>query len=103
MDANKKAKLEQNGWKVGDTAEFLQLAPEESALVEIRLALSRQLKSRRSAKMTQAELAQKIGSSQPRVAMAERGSRAVSLDLMVRALVATGATSQDIARAIAGR
>jgi hypothetical protein len=45
MDANKKAKLEQNGWKIGDASEFLQLTPEESALVEIRLALSRQLKS----------------------------------------------------------
>ena len=49
------------GWRVGDAAEFLQLTEEESALVDIRLALSRCLKQRREAQMTQADLAAKIG------------------------------------------
>jgi transcriptional regulator with XRE-family HTH domain len=51
--------------------------------------------------MTQAELAQRIQSSQPRVAMAENGSKSVSLDLLMRALLATGATPKDIGQAIA--
>ena len=35
------------GWKDGTVAEFLELTPEESALIEIKLALSRKLRERR--------------------------------------------------------
>jgi Helix-turn-helix. len=42
-------------------------------LVEIQLVLSRNLKERRQKLMTQAELAEKIHSSQPRIAKAEMG------------------------------
>lgn len=101
MDKAKQKRLIAKGWRVGDAAEFLQLTEEESALVDIRLALSRRLKQRREAQMTQADLAAKIGSSQPRIAMAENGSRSVSIDLLVRALIATGATPKDIGTAIA--
>jgi len=103
MDKAKRERLMRKGWRAGDASDFLQLSPEEAAIVEIRAALSSQLKHRRTAKMTQAELAQRIGSSQPRVAMAENGAKSVSLDLLMRALIATGATSLDIGRAIAGR
>ena len=54
-----------------------------------------------AAKMTQAELARRLQSSQPRVAKAERGDRSVSMDLLVRALLATGATPREIAKEIA--
>jgi hypothetical protein len=40
MDAMKKKRLEENGWKVGSIAEFLDLTVEETTLVEITLALS---------------------------------------------------------------
>jgi hypothetical protein len=36
------------------------------------------------------------------VAHAERGARSVSMDLLVRALLAAGATPKDIGRTIAG-
>lgn len=101
MDAKKRRHLEQAGWRVGDAADFLELTPEEAALVEIKAALSQDLQRRRQAKMTQAELAQRIGSSQPRVAHAERGAKSVSMDLLVRAMLATGATPRDIGRTIA--
>jgi DNA-binding XRE family transcriptional regulator len=103
MNEAKREQLTRKGWRVGDASEFLQLSPEEAAIVEIRAALSNQLKRRRAATMTQAELARRIGSSQPRIAMAENGAKSVSVDLLMRALIATGATSQDIGRAIAGR
>jgi len=38
----------------------------------------------------------------PRVAMAENGAKSVSLDLLMRVLIATGATSRNIGSAIAG-
>ena len=48
--------------------------------------------------MTQVELAKRLGSSQPRVAKMERGDRSVTLDLLIRSLLALGATRRDLAR-----
>ncbi len=101
MDKAKQQRLEAKGWKVGTVAEFLELTPEEAALVEIKLALSRNLRQRRQKQMTQAKLAEKIRSSQPRVAKAENGDRSVSIELLLRAMLATGATPQEIGQAIA--
>lgn len=101
MDETKRARLEARGWKVGTAAEFLQLTPEDAALIEIKLALSRSLKQRRQQRMTQTALAAKLRSSQPRIAKAEGSDGSVSLELLVRALLATGATPQDIGDAIA--
>jgi hypothetical protein len=39
MDSKKRERLEAKGWKIGDAADFLELTPEESAIVEMRLAL----------------------------------------------------------------
>jgi DNA-binding XRE family transcriptional regulator len=101
MDLVKKNRLEDKGWKVGSASEFLELSPEESILIEIKLALSHNLKERRRKLMTQAELAEKIQSSQPRVANAENGDDSVSIELLIRAMLATGATPQDIGQIIA--
>jgi DNA-binding XRE family transcriptional regulator len=102
MDAKKKAKLEAKGWQVGTIAEFLELTPEETILIEIKLALSKSLKERRQKVMTQRELAVKIGSSQPRIAKAETGDKSVSVELLIRAMLATGATTKEIGLVIAG-
>jgi hypothetical protein len=68
MDEAKRKRLEEKGWKVGTVSEFLELSKEETAVIEIKLALSRKLKERRQKLMTQTELAEKIQSSQPRIA-----------------------------------
>mgnify|MGYP003494045217 FL=1 len=101
MDQGKKKRLEDQGWKIGSVSEFLELSPEESILIQIKLALSLNLKERRQKLMTQAELAEKINSSQPRVAKAENGDDSVSIELLIRAILATGATPQDIGEIIA--
>lgn len=101
MDKTKRERLQAKGWKVGTVAEFLELTPEEAALIEIKLSLSRSLRYRRQNRMTQAELAEKIKSSQPRIARAEAAHASVSLDLLVRAMLATGATPGEIGSAIA--
>lgn len=98
---NQTERLEAKGWRVGTVSEFLELTPEEATLIEIKLALSRNLKERRHKLMTQAELAQKIHSSQPRIAKAENGDASVSIELLIRAMLATGATPQDIGQVIA--
>jgi alkylhydroperoxidase/carboxymuconolactone decarboxylase family protein YurZ len=101
MERKKQQRLEKKGWKIGDAADFLDLTPEESVIVEMRLALSLSLKERRKKLMTQAELATKISSSQPRVAMAESGDSSVSIELLIRAMLATGASPQEIGHIIA--
>ena len=101
MDKAKRNRLEAKGWKVGSAADFLGLTPEEEALIEIKLALARTLRKRRQKRMTQAQLAAKLRSSQPRVAKAEGGDASVSLELLVRAMLATGATPKEIGKAIA--
>ncbi len=104
MDAAKQKKLQAAGWRVGSAEDFLELSPEEAAYVDFRLALSRGLKQCRSSKkMTQTNVADKIGSSQSRIAKAEAGDPSVSIDLLVKALFATGATPSDLARLISKR
>jgi hypothetical protein len=44
----KQRKLEAAGWRVGAASEFLELSPEEAALVETKLALSETLRARRT-------------------------------------------------------
>ena len=101
MDKTKREQLEAQGWKVGTVADFLELTPEESALVEIKLALSKSLRARREKQMTQAQLAERLQSSQPRIAKAEGGDQSVSIELLMRAILATGATPQEIGKIIA--
>ena len=101
MKKDKRARLEGAGWKVGDAAGFLELTKEEAAFVELKVALANSLKRRRQAKKwTQTQLAAAIGSSQPRVAKMEAGDPSVSLDLLIRSLLALGASRRDLARAI---
>lgn len=63
MARAKQERLEAKGWTIGTVSEFLELTPEENALIEIELALGRNLKARRKQVMTQVELAQNICSS----------------------------------------
>jgi DNA-binding XRE family transcriptional regulator len=101
MDIVKQKKLEDNGWKVATTSEFLGLSIEEELFIELKLSLSKKLREIRvSHEVTQKALAKRIQSSQSRVAKMESGDPSVSIDLLIRALLSMGATSQDIAQAI---
>jgi DNA-binding XRE family transcriptional regulator len=104
MRASKRGKLAECGWKVGDTAEFLGLSVEEEALINLRLKLAEGLKDRRVRKrLTQIELAKAVNSSQSRVAKMEAGDPTVSIDLLVRSLIALGASNSDLAKIITAR
>ncbi len=98
MDAEKQKRLESAGWRVGDATEFLGLAPDEAELVEVRLRLSRALQSeRKRQQVSQAALAERMHSSQSRVAKIEAGDPSVSIDLMIRALLGLGVRRQQLA------
>jgi ribosome-binding protein aMBF1 (putative translation factor) len=102
MKADKRKKLEAAGWRVASTGEFLDLTPEETAFVEVKLALSASLKQcRLSNGLSQSDLAKRLRSSQSRIAKIEASDPTVSLDLLIKALLAAGAKKKDIAKAIA--
>jgi DNA-binding XRE family transcriptional regulator len=102
MRKEKKARLERAGWKVGTVRELLGLSEAEEALIELKLVLSRDLRERRTRrKLTQAQLARLLRSSQSRVAKMEAGDPSVSIDLLIRSLLAMGTTQMELAQVIA--
>ena len=101
MDIAKKRRLHAGGWTVGDASELLELTTAQAAYIEVRLELAACFRSLRvESGVTQAQAAQRLGSSQSRIAKLEAADPSVSLDLMVKALLSLGATPQDISRAI---
>ena len=102
MDSKKRKKLEAKGWVIGNAADFLDLTPEEARLIDLKLALRASLKEERTKQnITQEELAKAIGSSQSRIAKMERGDPAVSVDLLLRALMALGMSNKQISKIFA--
>lgn len=102
MEESKTAKLERAGWKLGTPKDFLGLTDEEAALIEIKLALARGIKERRRLlRLTQAEFAKQLRSSQSRIAKMEASDATVSMDFLVRSFLALGATTQEVGRVIA--
>lgn len=103
MDARKRKRLEAADWKVGTTAEFLDLDAAEAALVDLRVSLQALLRQRRTKSgVTQVALARALGSSQSRVAKMEAGDPGVSLELLLRALFVVGASRREVGRALSG-
>jgi DNA-binding XRE family transcriptional regulator len=101
MKKEKKARLERAGWRVGTVREFLGLSKAEEALVELKLTLSRSMKERRiRRKLTHTELARLLNSSQSRIAKMEEGDPSVSIELLIRSLLAMGATQKELAQVI---
>ena len=97
----KRKKLAAKGWKAGTAAEFLGLSVEEERYVELRVRLAEGLRQRRlQHAVTQVDLARALRSSQSRVAKMEAGDPSVSLDLLVRSLIALGVSNRDLARMI---
>jgi DNA-binding XRE family transcriptional regulator len=102
MLKSKQKRLEKSGWKFGSADEFLGLTPEESAYVELKLALSKNLQERRRRKgLTQVQLARILKSSQSRIAKMEAGDPSVSIDLLVRSLLALGTSHKTLHRSLA--
>lgn len=101
MNKSKRANLAKKGWKLGSADEFLKLSAEEAAYIELKLALSEKLKEKRvRKKLTQAEFARLIHSSQSRIAKMEAGDPTVSVDLLVKSLLALGVSRKELGRSI---
>ena len=103
MNPTKAAALKSKGWQIGDAQAFLQLTDAETAYVELRLKLADALReARRQLGVSQTKLAQGISSSQSRVAKMEAADPTVSLDLLIRSLLALGLGHKELAHIVAG-
>jgi hypothetical protein len=103
MHKEKRKRLESQGWKVGSASEFLELTPDEEAFIELKLRLGVGLRERRRRRrLSQSQLAKTARSSQSRVAKMEAGDPTVSVDLLIRTLLALGTTPKELARLITG-
>jgi ribosome-binding protein aMBF1 (putative translation factor) len=103
MDKKRKQQLEEKGFRVGSTADFLELSPEEETYIDIRLDISNMVKSQRAKRgWTQEQLARAIGSSQSRIAKLEGGDPGISMDLMIKALLRLGTSKKQIGKLLEG-
>ncbi len=101
MREDKKRRLEAKGWKVGSAKEFLRLTDEESAYIDLKMRLADGLRDRRQRnRLSQVQLAKILRSSQSRIAKMESGDPSVSLDLLIRSLLALGISDRELSRII---
>ena len=102
MQIDKIKRLEDAGFVVGDTQQFLDLSDEEMAFIEIKRSLSRKVyKKRKSLNLTQTQVAKMLGTSQSRIAKMEQSDRSVSIDLLTRANLALGVKSSTVTKSFA--
>lgn len=101
MNKRKQERLEAAGFVVTDTEDFLGLTDEEGQMIELRVTIAMAVRRRREENhLTQQQLAERMGSSQSRVARIEVAAGGVSLDLMIRGLFAAGGGLSDLAPAL---
>jgi DNA-binding XRE family transcriptional regulator len=97
-------RIESKGFKVTTVKDFLDLTPEDELIIELRLALSTLLHERRKKlALSQTTVAKRMGSSQSRMARIENNDPSVSIDLLLKAVAATGATVDDVVDALRPR
>jgi len=101
MRKDKRQRLERAGWSVGDAGDFLNLSDDERRFIETKLALAAGLRRwREHLGLTQTQMADRLGSSQSRVAKMESADQTVSTDLLLRSLFRLGASRRDVARLV---
>lgn len=99
MDRAERKRHEDAGWQVGSAADFLGLTYDETVYVQLRVRLADALKARRqAARLSQRAVAVAVKSSQSRVAKMEANDPSVSLDLLIRSLIALGVSLSEIGR-----
>jgi ribosome-binding protein aMBF1 (putative translation factor) len=91
----------QRGWVEGSVQEFLALSDADVEYIETRLTLSRLLKEQRGKLgLSQVQVAQRLRTSQSRVAKMEKADPTVSADLLLQSLFRLGLNRKQLAKAI---
>ena len=101
INTKKKKALESAGYKVTDAAEWLELSPEEEVIVNIRVNFAMEIERVcKERGITQQALAEKIGTRQSGVARMLNNPSKVTIDSLIKTLLALGTTSKRIAALI---
>ena len=104
MRERQRRKLAAKGWVAGNAEDFPGLSKQESVYIELRLKLAEGLKCKCQSKgVTRTQLARTLSSSTSRVAKMESADPTVSLDLLVKSLLALGTSRRQLASIIAQR
>jgi len=86
------------GAKTCPASRFPSNSARKSAYIELKLKLAQNLKKKRLEKhLTQIDLAKLLKSNQSRVAKMEAGDPSVSIDLLIKSLLALGTSHKDLA------
>lgn len=103
MDDARREKLKAKGIVSATVEDFLGLTEVDMKVVDLKVRLAKAVRARReAAEMSQADLAGRMETTQPRVARIEANREGVSLDKLVFAFFATGGSPKDLARIVAG-
>ncbi len=103
MDKEKRKALEKAGYVVFDDArDWLGFTDEEKALCDMQIAAERALERKmKETRVTQRELARRMGTKQPAVSRMLRHAGTTSFEQIFRALLALGETPRKIAASLA--
>jgi DNA-binding XRE family transcriptional regulator len=84
-----------------DVADWLDLDQSDRKLIELRVAVVKEIRRRREADgISQAALAKRAGTVQPNIAKIEAGGIGVSLDLLLRVFFATGGRLAELSESV---
>jgi transcriptional regulator with XRE-family HTH domain len=102
MDAEKKARLEGEGFVVTTVSEWLGLTAAEHHEIEIRLALGDFLKHvRERSGLTLSRAARRLKTTPARLSRMAKADSSPSLDLLITSALGLGATFREVGEAIA--
>lgn len=102
MNNTKIEQIEAKGFNVGNACDFLGLSPVEETMVETGHILSNLVRETREARgLTQGQLAERLGTSQPNIGRLESGV-SKTFDKQFAALYEMGLTPREIGEAIIG-
>lgn len=98
MTKEKKAKLEEAGFVVTSATNWLGLTDEESKIVEMRVALAKEIEKLRVEQgLTQAALAKRLNTKQSGVARMINNPDSSTIDNLMKTMIAMGAPVSRIA------
>ncbi len=101
LSAKKTARIDAMGGRVATVEEWLDLTPEEVAVIDMKIRLGEEFKARRrKRKLSQERVAKILKTSQGRVSKLEKGR--ATLDQLARSVLALGGSTKEVGRAISG-
>jgi DNA-binding XRE family transcriptional regulator len=100
LSAEERAEYERKGAVLTTVQEWLGLDDAEMQVVEFRVAMAKEMRRRRAARLSRKALAERLGVSQPSIADIEDGV-SPSLEAVLLAFFATGGTLADLAPILA--